>query len=106
MRILTALAAAVLLAAGRGERVPRDYLNSPPSAMRPPTSSTQTPTAHGLPGPGPEPSTGAEGQNVSGKPVSTTPAPKLKDQAPANDTQHATQTGGRAATGTHLAVRP
>ena len=37
------------------------------------------------------------------------PTTTIRDQAPApatTDTQHATQTGGRAVTGTHLATRP
>ena len=99
MRITIALAAAALLAACRGERVPRDYQNTPPAVTHPVTSSQQTPTAHGLPGPAPEPSKGVEGPNPP-------PKPKLKDQAPATDSQHQTQTGGAAVTGTHLAARP
>ena len=114
MRITTALAAAALLVACRGERVPRDYQNSPPAVTHPVTSSQQTPTAAGLPNAGAE-STAAEGKNVGGKAISpTSPNPKLKDQAPSNvehgppakNSQHVTQTGGSAVTGTHLAVHP
>lgn len=91
MRITIALAAAVLLAACRGEKVPRDYQNTPPAVTHPVTSSQQTPTAHGLPGPSPEPSTGAEGKI-------TAQNPKLKDQAPVTGTATGTLTG--TATGT------
>src|SRR5260221_13357648 len=99
MRIAIALAAAALLAACRGERVPRDYQNTPPAVKHPVTSSQQTPTAHGLPGPAPEPSTGVEGKSLA-------PPKKLKDQAPsgaepgppAPNSQHVTQTCGAAVT--------
>ena len=108
MRLTVALAVTLLLAACRGERVPRDYQNTPPAVTHPVTSSQQTPTAHGLPGPAPEPSTGVEGK-------STAPPKKLKDQAPsgtepgppATNSQHVTQTSGApVTTGTHLAMRP
>ena len=108
MRLTAALAVTLLLAACRGERVPRDYQNTPPAVTHPVTSSQQTPTAHGLPGPSPEPSTGVEGKSLA-------PAKKLKDQAPsgtepgppATNSQHMTQTSGAAVTtGTHLAMRP
>jgi hypothetical protein len=99
MRITIVLAAAALLAACRGERVPRDYQNTPPAVTHPVTSSQQTPTAHGLPGPAPEPSSGVEGKALPRE-------PKLKDQAPVTDTQHQTQTGGTTVTGTHLRARP
>ena len=62
-------------AACRGEKVPRDYQNEPPAMTHPVQSSTQTPTAQGLPGPAPEPSKGAEGKTT--KPVEPSPiAPK------------------------------
>lgn len=65
----------VLLAACRGEKVPRDYQNEPPAMTHPVTSSTQTPTAHGLPGAAPQPSTGVDGKTT--KPVGPSPmAPK------------------------------
>src|SRR5260221_13314723 len=99
MRLTAALAVTLLLAACRGERVPRDYQNTPPAVTHPVTSSQQTPTAHGLPGPSPEPSTGVEGKALPRE-------PKLKDQAPVTDTQHQTQTGGTTVTGTHLRARP
>ena len=100
MRITSAAVVTLaLLAACRGERVPRDYQNTPPAVTHPVTSSQQTPTAHGLPGPAPEPSKDVEGKSPN-------PLPKMKDQAPVTDSQHQTQTSGTARTGTRLAVRP
>ena len=100
--------AVVALAACRGERVPRDYQNNPPAMTHPVTKSSDTPTAHGMPGPAPQPSKGAEGSNVTRQPTSATSSTyTISDQAPATtDTQHATQTGGRAVTGTQLKVKP
>ena len=66
---LAASAALLLLVACRGERPPRDYQNSPPAMTHPPTTSSQTPAANGMPGAAPEPSTGAEGKNLQRKPV-------------------------------------
>jgi hypothetical protein len=74
---LAACAAFFLLTACRGERTPRDYQNSPPAMTHPPTTSSQTPTAHGMPGPAPERSTAAEGKNVGGKTTNPmSPAPR------------------------------
>ena len=109
MRTAVLLAAALALTACRNhEPIPRDYQNNPPAMTHPVTKSSDTPTAHGMPGPAPEPSTGAEGKNVTGKPESPVPPTyTLGDQAPSTtDTQHATQTGGRAVTGTQLKVKP
>jgi len=110
MRRIVFLAAVVALAACRNEPIPRDYQNNPPAMTHPVTKSSDTPTAHGMPGPAPEPSQGAEGQNPQGKPTSATaPTLTIPDQAPSpttTDTQHATQTGGRAVTGTQLHVKP
>ena len=76
-------------AACRGEKVPRDYQNAPPAMRHPPTSSAQTPTANGMRGPGPEPSKGAEGINVTREPASATaPNEKLGNQAPATTATH------------------
>ncbi len=72
---LAATAAALLLADCRGERPPRDYQNSPPAMTHPATTSSQTPTAHGMPGAAPEPSKGAEGKNIGRKPVTPVPPP-------------------------------
>ena len=74
---------ALALIACRGEKVPRDYQNEPPAMTHPVNSSTQTPTAHGMPGAAAEPSKGAEGMTT--KPVGPSPtAPKTKvpDTAP------------------------
>lgn len=95
-----ALAAAVLsLLACKGEAPPRDYQNNPPAMTHPVTSKAQTPSQNGLPAAAPEPSSGAEGTVAPHD-------PKLKDQAPVTDTQHATQTTGTAVTGTALATKP
>lgn len=108
MRPITCLAAVVLLAACRGEKVPRDYQNNPPAMTHPVTKSSDSPTAHGMPGAAPEPSKGAEGLNPTRQPTSPIPPTNtIHDQAPSTtDTQHATQTGGAAVTGTHLAAPP
>lgn len=44
----------------------------------PPTTSSETPTAHGMPGAAPEPSTAAEGKNIQGKPITPVPPPPQK----------------------------
>jgi hypothetical protein len=107
MRKALAVAAALpFLAACRGEPVPRDYQNAPPAMTHPPTTSSQTPSAHGMPGPAPEPSSGAEGQNVARQPVNPLPAGATTTQNSPTDTQHATQTTSTVATGTHLAAPP
>jgi hypothetical protein len=88
MRI-TIIAASVLLllSACRGEKPPRDYQNEPPAMTHPPTSSAQTPSANGMRGPGPEPSKGAEGRNITREPASATAAPgTIGNQAPVTAT--------------------
>lgn len=67
------LGAAVLMAACRGEPVPRDYQNAPPAVTHPPDSAQETPSAHGLGHAPPLPSTGAEGTAAPYEPV-TPPA--------------------------------
>lgn len=105
MRISLLLIA--LAAACRREMPPRDYQNNPPAMTHPVDSSAQSPTAHGMKGAAPEPSKGAEGKNITRKPTSPTQQTlTLKDQPPAFDTQHATQTSSTAVTGTHLATPP
>lgn len=99
MRIAMAVAAAFSLLACRGEAPPRDYQNNPPGMTHPVTRKSQTPSQNGMPAAAPEPNYGVEG---TGKPRD----PKLKDQAPATDTQHATQTTGTAVTGTALSAKP
>ena len=107
MRSAYLIVVVVFLAACRGEPTPRDYQNSPPAMTHPVTTSSQSPTANGMPGPAPEPSKGAEGQNQGNKPESPTAATlTLKDQAPATDSHHATPVTATAATGTHLAPPP
>ena len=85
---LAASAALLLLAACRGEPAPRDYQNNPPAMTHPPTTSSQTPAANGMPGAAPEPSKGAEGKNVGGKPITPVPAtpPKPLQNAPTTTT--------------------
>lgn len=111
MRIFLVLI--VLAAACRREVPPRDYQNNPPAMTHPVDSSAQSPTAHGMPGAAPEPSKGAEGKNITRKPISPTQTTMtLKDQPPAElgppppNSQHATQTTSTAVTGTHLATPP
>lgn len=87
MRRFSILLLAIALAACRGERVPRDYQNAPPAMTHPPLKKSETPTQHGMPGPAPEPSKGAEGKNITGEPTSPVPpTPKLKDRPPATTT--------------------
>ena len=103
MRASAAIILALLLGACRGEPVPRDYQNAPPAMTHPPTSSAQTPSAHGMPNAAPEPTSGVEGKTV--KPVNPIPPTvTLADQAAA--TTGTTQTTATAATGTHLATPP
>src|SRR6266550_1936166 len=73
---LAASAALLLLVACRGERPPRDYQNSPPAMTHPPTTSSQTPAANGMPGAAPEPNSGVEGKTL--KPVKPVPPPPPK----------------------------
>ncbi len=88
MRRIVVILLAVVLGACRGERVPRDYQNEPPAMTHPPQTQSQTPAAHGMPGPSPEPSKGAEGKNITRQPASPVPPhPRLKDQAPATTTR-------------------
>ena len=96
---------ALAVAACRGEKTPRDYQNEPPAMTHPVTSSSDSPTAHGMPGPAPEPNKGVEGKTT--KPTGPIPpTATLKDRPPVTDTQHATQTTSTAVTGTHLAAPP
>jgi hypothetical protein len=94
MRATIAIAAVLVLFGGcRGEKAPRDYQNAPPAMTHPANSSAQTPTANGMPGPGPEPSKGAEGPNITQKPSGPAPASDtLGNQAPATTSTAATTT--------------
>jgi hypothetical protein len=92
MRIIIAIAAAASLASCRGEPTPRDYQNNPPRMTHPVTTSSQSPTVNGMPGPAPEPSTAVQGKTVVRPKTETT-----HDQAP---------TATTATTGTRLATHP
>jgi hypothetical protein len=84
-----------LLAACRGEPVPRDYQNAPPDMTHAPQNATQTPGEHGAGQPGPEPSTGAEGKAAPDKPVTPPPQPQqttMPDMPPVTTTTSATST--------------
>lgn len=100
---IAALAAAVI--ACRGEKTPRDYQNEPPAMTHPVNSSTQTPTANGMPGAAPEPSKGAEGMTT--KPVGPsptapkTPVPDTRPGLPPNAVTTMTPPGQPAGTTTH-----
>jgi len=103
-----ALAAAILsLLACRGERPPRDYQNNPPAMTHPVTNKSDSPAQNGMPGPGPEPSKGAEGSSAPYKAkTADSPTTTMKDQAPVDDHQHVTQTTSTAETGTALSQKP
>lgn len=101
MRTIAVAAAVLTLAACRGEKPPRDYQNNPPAMTHPVTSSSDTPTTHGMPAAAPEPDSGVEGKNITRKPTNpTSPTATLHDAGPV------TQTTSTAATGTHLATPP
>jgi len=69
----------------------------------PVTTSSGTPTAHGMPNGSPEPTSGVEGKNVGNKPTDPlAPTATLKDTGPVTTTP-ATSTH---MTGTHLATPP
>ena len=107
MRILALTIVAAAVVACRGEKVPRDYQNAPPAMTHPVTSSSDTPTAHGMPNAAPEPSKGVEGKNITREPTKALPPTStLPDQPPVTDSQHATQTTSTAVTGTRLASPP
>ena len=107
MRAIAVAALVFAVVSCRGEKVPRDYQNNPPAMTHPVTTSSDTPTAHGMPAASPEPNKGVEGKNIGQKPVSPIPpTTTIPDQPPVADTQHATQTTSTAVTGTHLATPP
>jgi len=85
MRIYLSL---ILLAvACRREMPPRDYQNNPPAMTHPVTSSAQSPAQQGMKPASPEPSKGAEGKNVTRKPISPVPPTlTLKDTPPVSTT--------------------
>jgi hypothetical protein len=71
----TIVAAILLLAACRGEPVPRDYQNAPPDVTNPPASESATPSAGATGQAPPQPSTGGEGPNPVNAPVTPPPQP-------------------------------
>jgi hypothetical protein len=93
MRTIAVAALVLTVASCRGEKVPRDYQNQPPAMTHPVTTSSGTPTAHGMPNAAPEPSKGAEGKNVQRQPTNpTAPTTTLGDQAPVTQTTTVTTT--------------
>src|SRR5690242_683657 len=87
MRIYLSLI--VLAMACRREMPPRDYQNNPPAMTHPVTSSAQSPSQQGMKSAAPEPSKGAEGNNVSRKPTSPVPPTlTLKDTPPVTTATH------------------
>lgn len=78
-----------MLAACRGEPVPRDYQNAPPAVTHPPATQSQTPSAQGMGDPPPQPTTGVEG--TAGPYETITPPPQpttttMPDTPPATGT--------------------
>ena len=51
----------IALAGCRGEPVPRDYQNHPPTMTNPPATKSEAPSAHGIGDAPPQPTTGVEG---------------------------------------------
>lgn len=81
---LSVILLAIAFAGCRGEPVPRDYQNAPPAMTHSPQKKSETPTANGMPPAAPEPKTGVEGKNITGKPTSPVPpTTTLKDRPPA-----------------------
>ncbi|MEO8033793.1 MAG: hypothetical protein ABI837_05125 [Acidobacteriota bacterium] len=96
-----ALPILILLAGCRGEPVPRDYQNSPPAVTHPVTSSSETPSAHGMPAAAPQPSSGVEGINVTRKPANEQAgSQRLPDQAPSGTTATSVSAPSTATTAT------
>jgi hypothetical protein len=88
MRV-TIVASILLLAACRGEPVPRDYQNAPPSMTSPADSSAESPAQHGMGEPAPQPTTGVEGPGDPYVPVTPSPEPTtttISDTPPATTT--------------------
>lgn len=83
MRAFFVLLFAITLASCRGEPVPRDYQNHPPTMTNPPDSKAEAPSQTVTSAQKPEPNTGVEGKTVG--PASETAATTtLKDTVPAN----------------------
>ena len=69
VRLLVVIATLLLLAGCRGEPVPRDYQNHPPTMTNPPTTLSETPAGHGIGNAPPQPTTGVEGTTGPYQPV-------------------------------------
>jgi hypothetical protein len=77
----------LILSACRGEPVPRDYQNHPPTMTNPPATASETPSAHGIGEAPPQPSTAVEGtagpyEQVT-PPTNGAPTTTIKDTPPA-----------------------
>lgn len=89
MRSSIVAAIALLLAACRGEPVPRDYQNAPPAMTHPAQTKSDTPAAHGMGQAPPQPTTGVEGTAGPYKTVTPPPQPStttMKDTPPTTTT--------------------
>jgi putative VirB-like lipoprotein len=87
-RIFFMLSIIALLAACRGEPVPRDYQNAPPAMTHPPQTATQSPPARGVQPP-PQPSSGVEGTAAPYQPSNPPPKPQtttMPDKPPVTTT--------------------
>ncbi|HEX6179563.1 MAG TPA: hypothetical protein VF057_14460 [Thermoanaerobaculia bacterium] len=69
MRVFPLLLIVITLGACRGEPVPRDYQNHPPTMTNPPATQSETPAGHGMGQAPPQPSTGVEGTTGPYEPV-------------------------------------
>ena len=79
------LAIIAALTACRGEPVPRDYQNAPPTVTSPADTKSDAPSAHGRGQAPPQPSTGVEGKTT--QPVdATSPTTTLPDTPPVTTT--------------------
>jgi hypothetical protein len=87
MRLLLTITLVLLLGACRGEPVPRDYQNHPPTMTDPPKTASETPSGHGIGKAAPEPTSGVEGTSGPYQPVEpTTPTTTVADTPPATRT--------------------
>jgi hypothetical protein len=80
VKIAVLVLSLVFLTACRGEPVPRDYQNHPPTMTDPATTKSETPAGHGMTQATPEPTTGVEGtagpyEAVDPQPATTTTIP-------------------------------
>jgi hypothetical protein len=84
------LTLALLLASCRGEPVPRDYQNAPPTVTDAPKTRAETPAGHGMGQASPEPSTAVEGKSAPyeavNPPATGTTATTVSDMPPVTKT--------------------